>query len=199
MCEGYVGITKNLDLRLKDHKKKSSGCIILKNAINKYKWENLIVTVLFENLSLNEALVKENYYRPNVKIGWNSKIGGIIGNCTEWYNDADNKISHKKKTSLKTKEGIKNKDSFEKRSDRAKKARVNSNKYNDNKGSNNPRAKLNEKQVLDIKLNYLNKSFTYEEIAKIFNVTKYIIWSINSGKNWKHVICDSPDPDRLDC
>lgn len=182
--EGYIGITKNFNKRLKDHRK---------NKKFKDIWEGLVKEILFDNLSLTEALNLENKYRPFQNIGWNSQKGGEIGVEPEWYLIEKNKLRHSKATSIATKKGILKKDSKENRSLRAKKARLTLTNFNNNKGSNNPRAKLTESQVLDIKTNYLNKGLTLLDIAKIFGVSKYIIWSIKSGKNWTNVICDSPD------
>lgn len=45
---------------------------------------------------------------------------------------------------------------------------------------------LKEYQVRKIKTLY--PKYTYNEIAKIFNVGSGVIWNIINGKNWKHVI-----------
>lgn len=195
MLEGYVGVTKNLEERIKGHKKPSSKNVIIKNAIRKYGWDNLVVEILHSNLTVEEALQKEGFYRPTPKIGWNSKTGGILGNDSAWYLDNENSLNHKERTSLNTKKGIQEKDTTEKRSIRAKIARTKSDNFNDNKGSNNPRATLNECDVCEIRNNYLSK-YTLMEIAVKFNTTKYVIWSIKSGRSWSHIVCDSPDPDK---
>lgn len=60
--------------------------------------------------------------------------------------------------------------------------------YNHN-GVNRPMAKLNDEKVLEIK-NMIYNGKTGQEIAKIFEVTPSIIYSIKLGKTWKHVKFD---------
>lgn len=59
------------------------------------------------------------------------------------------------------------------------------------KGSTHPNAKLNEKDVLQIKKMLLEKKSTQKEIAKIFNTTSRNVNNINVGISWKHVNVDS--------
>lgn len=55
-----------------------------------------------------------------------------------------------------------------------------------NKGSVNPRARLNEGQVVVIKQRLRNGD-NYRTIAKEYNVSPLTIHSIKRGANWKHV------------
>lgn len=68
--EGYVGITKQLDQRMKEHRhNKILGSRLKKGA----KFE-----VLYENLDKEEACKIEEKYRPIERIGWNVNRGGNI-------------------------------------------------------------------------------------------------------------------------
>lgn len=58
-------------------------------------------------------------------------------------------------------------------------------------GSKNPKAKLNEEQVLEIKRLLSETDLTQEKIAESFNVDRKIVSGIKNGKIWKHVIYTS--------
>lgn len=192
--DGYIGITSNLKDRFKAHNKKRRKNNHFKNAIQKYGWKNLIKTILHKDLSLEKALEYEEFYRPKEDIGWNSLKGGILGNRKEWYNIPINKLKHSINTSIKTKEGIL-KEEKGIRSIRAKLSYIkNKNSYIDlNLGSKNPKARLTEKEVYNIRFNLIPEGLSDNEICKIFNVKNYVIYFIRINKTWKHVICDSPD------
>ena len=183
---GYVGITKNLKERLRAHKKNRRKTH-LTYAIKKYGWNNLVVEILHDNLTLQQALSIEFYLRPAQSIGWNSQRGGELGVEASWYNNEDNRQSHKEATSTATKAGIALKDTTEARAQRAKENwKNNRESYQDIfKGSNNPRAILTEEQVKKIKtLLSIKKT---RELADLFGVHLHVIQQIKSGKNWKHI------------
>lgn len=73
-AEGYVGITNNLSKRLSSHKSKKYN-LHLKNAIEKYGWDNIIKQVI---LVSDEAycLMIEKLLRNKDNIGWNIVMGG---------------------------------------------------------------------------------------------------------------------------
>jgi group I intron endonuclease len=54
------------------------------------------------------------------------------------------------------------------------------------RGENNPRAKLKEEDIIDIR-NMLKEGKSLRNIAKLYNVSKTTIRDINIGKLWKHV------------
>lgn len=193
--KGYIGITLDFEKRVYSHEK-SKNKTHFKNAILKYGYDNLIKEVLHNNLTLEQALYLENKYRPTQNIGWNSQKGGMLGVEKEWYLIEENKNKHSLNTSIATKEGIIKHDTKEKRSLRAKENWItNKESYKDiQKGSNNPRAILNESQVLCIKCKLLKEGIRDYKIAKLYNVKPYVINFIRKNINWKHIICDSPDP-----
>ena len=193
--EGYIGITNNFENRLKTHLRNKRNTHF-KNAINKYGWSNLIKEIIHFDLRLEEALFFEEFYRPTQNIGWNSQKGGELGVEKEWYLIEKNKLKHSKNTSEATKKGILEKDTKEKRSLRAKENwKNNKESYKDLMlGSKNPKAILNEEQVKCIKCELLIQGIKDYKIAKLYNVKPYVINFIRKNKNWKHIICDSPDP-----
>jgi len=191
--EGYIGLTTNFEMRMKAHKR-SKKINHFKNAINKYNWEKLIKEIIHFNLTLEEALTLEEYYRPIQSIGWNSQKGGELGVEKDWYLIEKNKLKHSKNTSEATRKGIQENDSKEKRSLRAIESRKNNlDSYtNINKGSKNSKAILNEEQVKCIKCELLTQGIRDYKIAKLYNVKPYVINFIRKNINWKHVVCDSP-------
>jgi group I intron endonuclease len=79
--QGYIGITKNIAKRFEEHKNRPSNTH-LKNAINKYGWDNLVKEVI---LVADKAycLMIEIKLRANNQIGWNvAKGGGNPPICT---------------------------------------------------------------------------------------------------------------------
>lgn len=186
--QGYIGITKNLKERLRAHKKNKKQTHFY-NAIQKYGYSNLIVDILHENLTLEQALLIEYKLRPSQKIGWNSQMGGHLGVESAWYSVEEHRQKHSKATSEATKLGIANLDTSEDRALRAKKSWVeNKDSYSEmSLGSKNPRAILNEMQVREIKYNLLPNNIPIKDIAKTYNVKPYVIQFIKYGKNWKHI------------
>lgn len=186
--EGYVGITKDLKMRMKAHKKSKKKTHLF-YAKNKYGWNNLIKDIIYKNLSKEEALLLEAFYRNNVNIGWNSQRGGKLGIEKEWYLDENNKIKHSINTSKATKIGIALKDTTEKRSIRAKINRINNlESYKGlNVGDKNSRSILKEDQVRHIKYILIPEGKSNSQIAKLYGVKPYVIAFIRNNKNWKHV------------
>lgn len=73
LSEGYIGITKNFDQRVKTHSKYTKYKHI-KNRID----SGAIVNVLVDNLTEESAKTLEEQYRPQDNIGWNLTKGGGI-------------------------------------------------------------------------------------------------------------------------
>jgi len=79
MCEGYIGVTKNLKERLRHHFKNAKGGYhtdkVLSKAIVKYGQENIESgLILISNESYCYELEKK--LRPKSFIGWNMREGG---------------------------------------------------------------------------------------------------------------------------
>jgi len=54
-------------------------------------------------------------------------------------------------------------------------------------GSKNGRAILNEKKVLKIRKLYKTNKYSHNDLAKIFNISKRVIFSILHNEIWKHI------------
>lgn len=75
--EGYVGISNNPTRRFKEHCKcERDG--ILSNAIRKHGEKNLVLDVIEEGISFQEAKRLEKEMRPKMRIGWNTMTGGSV-------------------------------------------------------------------------------------------------------------------------
>ena len=72
--QGYVGVSNNVDYRWNTHKSLKTN-VHLKNAINKYGWDNLVKKVVLIGEE-DYCLEIENKLRPADKIGWNLVCGG---------------------------------------------------------------------------------------------------------------------------
>ena len=73
MLEGYVGITSDFDARIQTHSKYTKYAHI-KNRID----SGAIATIIYENLSKEQAENLEWLHRPEENIGWNIAKGGNI-------------------------------------------------------------------------------------------------------------------------
>lgn len=75
--EGYVGVTNNLERRIKDHNKYTNKH--LQNALQKY---NVIFTIVVKS-SNNICIAIEKFLRPVPNIGWNICAGGGLPPSTK--------------------------------------------------------------------------------------------------------------------
>jgi len=186
--QGYVGITKDFDNRIKAHKKNRKKTP-LTDAIKTYGFDNLEIDIVDYADCLEDALKIEAKYRPDQGIGWNLQKGGELGVEPEWYNNPENSAKHSKATSLATKAGIAAKDSREARSQRAKDIweRDKDSRIDWSIGEKNGKAKLKESQVREARYELIPQGFSDKEIAEMFGVKSYVISFIRKGKTWRHV------------
>lgn len=82
----YIGQTNDI-VRRKSQHKKTNGCPCFKAAVDKYGFENFKFDILEENLTVEEANIKEEYYineynslAPN---GYNLHTGGLNHSISE--------------------------------------------------------------------------------------------------------------------
>lgn len=185
LCEGYIGLTKNLPERLRGHRKNKKQTPLTKLLAK--SWSSVVIEVLDSNLSREEACQLEAYYRPAEHIGLNLLRGGNLGVQPEWYSIAENREQHRKATSKATKRGIRLKDTTEARRIRAAKSYLNPNrKSSAHAGSNNGKAALTEKDIPVIR-ERLAKGEPTAAVARVYSVVPYAIYAIKIGKTWKHV------------
>jgi len=186
--QGYVGITRDFENRIKAHKKNRRKTP-LTDAIKRYGFNNLIINIVEKAESLKYALEVEEKYRPEQNIGWNLQKGGEVGVEPEWYDNPENSLKHSEATSLATKAGIAAKDSREARSQRAKAIweRDKDSRKDWSVGEKNGKAKLKESQVREARYELIPNGFSDKQIAEMFGVKPYVISFIRSGKTWKHV------------
>ena len=81
----YIGITSTTTNRRWNNGKSYSGSRYFNNAIHKYGWDNIEHTILYENLTKDEACQKEieliqKYKSNNPDYGYNLSAGGDCGN-----------------------------------------------------------------------------------------------------------------------
>lgn len=78
--KSYIGLTKNLSQRTRDHKSLSLQCPVFHKAIKKYGWENFTTEILDCAEAIDEANVLEEKYIAHhntmVPNGYNLKSGG---------------------------------------------------------------------------------------------------------------------------
>ena len=97
----YIGITCQ-EPKKRWRKGKGYKNSIFRKAIDKYGWENFEHTILFENLTKDEAEQKEIelikiYKTMNKKYGYNMCIGGNVTTGYKHSNDAKKRMSIAKK------------------------------------------------------------------------------------------------------
>ena len=54
-------------------------------------------------------------------------------------------------------------------------------------GANNPKAKLNEEKVREIRQLYTSGGYTYKQIGELYGVTHYAIADVITRRKWSHV------------
>ena len=84
LTEGYVGITDDLEYRIKYHKKQAVKEIKSPkdNALLGPRGHELVIDTIFEGSSL-ECANEEKRLRPKKNIGWNVATGGGYNRRTE--------------------------------------------------------------------------------------------------------------------
>lgn len=95
----YIGITNNIKTRFRQHIYNSTSNTQnthLAHAMKKYS--DIEFTILHSNLTLEQALACEAFYRPTASIGWNIKAGGLNG--TIMAEESKKKISEKHKNKI---------------------------------------------------------------------------------------------------
>ena len=74
MTEGYIGVSRNVDYRLNQHKNLATNSHLV-NAIKKYGWDSLVKKVMLISDEVY-CLMIEKILRSKENTGWNIAIGG---------------------------------------------------------------------------------------------------------------------------
>lgn len=80
--QGYIGVSNNVERRLNQHKIRNENPL-LKRAIKKHGWDNLVKQILVIS-DKNYCLGIEAQLRPSEKIGWNITKGGGMPPISLW-------------------------------------------------------------------------------------------------------------------
>lgn len=208
----YIGKANDITKRMQGHcyyakvgrKKCGSSFLVVDAAIAKYGFNNFTVETLYETATEDEA-----YQLEEIEILAN-KVNGIrsynIGDGGKtnsgWHHtDATKKMiseshSYEERLASLMKNPViltmtRSKESIEKgvKSNTGKIRTLSmrlKNSFN-KRGEKNPRAKLNENNVHEIK-NLISKGLSNIDIAKLYKVGRAAINNIRLGKTWKHVI-----------
>jgi predicted GIY-YIG superfamily endonuclease len=84
--KSYIGQTKNIKEREKQHKK-SKSCRAFYYSIQKYGFKNFVREILEEHLTIDDANRRESYwidfYNTIVPNGYNLRTGGLNNICSE--------------------------------------------------------------------------------------------------------------------
>ena len=224
--KSYIGKSKNLTRRIRDHWNRSANeksneyNSLIHRAIRKYGNDSFVVEIICE-CSEEELNSKEQYYialyNTMVPYGYNVLAGGEGGFSTSYLFDKED-IEH-------IIEELKNTDKFYTEiaqewdcSTELIKAIAYGTEYHMENvqypvrtpeqmdrirsktgsftSSNNPASKLNVEIIKDIVSDLLNTTLTTKEIAKKYNISVDQIQRINRGAIWKEVQRPIPCRDR---
>ena len=208
----YIGQTwKSLKKRWRDGSG-YKGSIYLENAIKKYGKDNFYYEVLTfcgtqETANYWETYFIEKYKSNNSDYGYNLKNGGSNGkhsvNSIQKMSLAKIGKQHNEESKLKVsvsllgnKRGIGNKnhlghkhsESARNKMSQALKGRSAPNKGKVGlRGEDNPKSKVTEKIVLDIRKDFASQNYSQVELSKKYNLSTTIINRIVSRKTWSHI------------
>lgn len=172
----YIGSTINFKKRYYTHlnhiRSCRNTCVKLIRAVNKYKEENFIFSII-ETCEISNVLNREQYYLDLLKPYYNiAKIAG-------------SNVGIKRTEEVKIKKSILQKQKWNEKEYRKKHLKALSKNWK--KGSEHKLAKLTEKDVREIKIK-LKEGVASKEISNLLNVSYYSIKDIKRGKTWKHVV-----------
>lgn len=207
----YIGKTFDIIERWQRHKSlslnvKAKDNKIIHKALNKYGIDNFIFRIIQSFNSNLECLNAEkywiSYYKTNIykfgnDFGYNLTDGGEGMFGYKLSQSSKDKISKSRK-GLKMPQSFKEQRSlsysgagnphYGKHHSMKSKMQISSKRKENqtSKGINNPKNKLTEAMVIEIKL-LLKSGVLQKEIAKQYNVYPSAIQKIASGKNWSYI------------
>ena len=187
----YVGSGTDLRVRKNNHssslKRNVHDNQHLQNSYNKYGKENFVFEILEYVEDEGLLLDREDYWiafydTTNPEKGYNIRIKASSNKGYKQSDEAKRKIGDSHRGQIITKEQretLRIKNTGKKSSEETKK-KISDAGY----GENNPRAKLTEKEVREIKIMVLIEP-NVEIIAAIFNISTGTIYNIRAGRTWK--------------
>lgn len=209
----YIGQTQNIKERWKHHiyiskKPNDKNYQLIHKAIAKYGVKNFTIKVIETHKEYQKTLQAETkliaFYKTNVskygsKFGYNFTDGGegwFGHKHTEETKEKLRLIRLGKKASKETKKKMsdhrKGKDNgmFGKHHSKLSRKKISKTRIESGitLGENNPKAKLTEVKVREIKILLKEDKLQQKEIAKIYNVCPSAIQKIASELNWNHII-----------
>ncbi len=202
----YVGQTKTPNNRWSQHKSNArrgkGNNVHLYGAMIKYGFENFYMMTIEEHDNYEDINDAEDFYiqlfqSKNKDIGYNIKSGGNNHPLPEEVKQNISKALKGKFLGEKSPcygiprpQWVKDKSSATKlKNQRKVSPEVKQTMSLNRRGEKNAKAKLTEKNVLEIKELFLHGE-TNDQIAKIFDVKKAAISKIRSGRNWKHLLLE---------
>ena len=179
----YVGQTwRSLKKRLERHAC-DKGCPKINRAINKYGKENFSIEPILSVQTQEDANFFEIYFIElfdSIKNGYNLKLGGDGGKHSE----------ETKQKMIKSRTGLKRSEEHKRKLSKLMKGMHNAGAFQMGHamsvGSKHAQAKLNEKQVKQIK-QLLQQGMFESAIAKQFGVVRSTIAAIKQKRSWKNV------------
>lgn len=195
----YIGSAVNIKNRWKSHKSRLNlnkhHSIHLQRAWNKYgenSFEFSIIELVEEKTKLLDReqfwLDKTNCY--NLKIGYNiSKYAGSrLGvKASDETKKKMSKSQKGNKNSLGHKHSNESKLKMKQNKDYTQTEEFREMRRKNTLGENNPTSRLNEKEVIEIRNLVKDGKMRDIDIAKKFNITRQMVYSIKTYRTWKHV------------
>lgn len=177
----YIGrTTQSLSKRKSGHKSAAytanEGSYFYR-AIRRYGWESFLFEVIEEHTdidALNAAEIRwiAEYNSTDRERGYNTSIGGEHGGLGVVKTDD----SKRKQAVTRRQNDYRFADLYEPKRN-----------YNSRTGSANPRAKLDEGKVREIKRLFITTDLTDQEISERYGVSRPTINLIRVGHTWQHV------------
>jgi len=211
----YIGKTSDYKKRWYKHiytSKKDIKKSLIHKAIKKYGIDNFKFEILEENLIQDELTNREIYYislyKTNVKkygnkYGYNLTDGGEGISGYKYTTKQKEKINTAKLSKKQVLEILEAYNCGAKVSDikqtyNVSKSTVNRiirgkcwSELNKHPIKRKPGAKLTESKIIDIYNYFINNNVSIFETSKKFNVSKFLIWDMLSGRTWKNLNLDT--------
>lgn len=178
------------DLRNNKHHNK-----YLQRAWDKYNEENFEFTVLELVADKNNLLMREQFWMDETqcydpKIGYNlsKHAGSRLGvKASEETKKKMSELHKGNKYSLGHKHTEESKQKMKANKEYTQTEEFSEMRRKHTQGENNPTARLTESQVLEIRRLVKEGNLRDVDIARMFGITRHMVYSIKTYRTWKHV------------